>query len=50
MAENDISEFDQLMKDYITSEELLNTELPPVEKVENVGSPKKKAFLPVSQL
>ena len=48
MAENDISEFDQLMEDYLASQELLNIELKPVEKAENVRSPKKEAFQPVN--
>jgi hypothetical protein len=37
-TENDISEFDEFMKDYLASKELLNIELhAPVEKAKKVG-------------
>ena len=43
-TENDISEFDELMENYVASQELLNIELPPVEKEKKVVSPKRETF------
>ena len=47
-TENDISEFDELMENYVASQELLNIELPPVEKGKKVVSPKRETFQPVN--
>ena len=47
-TENDISEFDELMENYIASQELLNIELPPVEKGKKVVSPKRETLQPVN--
>ena len=40
-TENDISELDELMENYIASQELLNIKLPPVEKGKKVVSLKR---------
>ena len=48
-TENDISEFDRFMEDYLASQELFNIEQhAPVEKGEKVACPKKETFQPVN--
>ena len=47
-TDNDISEFDELMENYVASQELLNIELTPVEKGKKVVSPKRETFQPVN--
>jgi hypothetical protein len=42
------NEFDELMEDYLASQELLNIELPPVEQAEKVASPQKETFQSVN--